>query len=165
LSKVSEEWLSSKYVAQSNRQSYAIYLAIFVETLLKELIKSHTNDAYIVDKRRFDFYKSLEYFYKDQIWWKKICKENLWQVTKTDSKKTIELILRDEILSKIFDSSSELHNETIKMFLVCGLVRNYSAHKQQDLFHLDHEAYRLIFLNIVSGIWFCWKYAEKKNLT
>jgi hypothetical protein len=165
LSKVSEEWFSSKFVAQSNRQSYAIYLAIFIETLLKELIKSYSNDANIVEERRFDLYKSLEYFYKNEIWWKKICQENLWQVTQTDGKKMIEIILRDEILVKNFDSTSELNNETIKMFLICGLVRNYSAHKHQDLFPLDHEAYHIIFSNLVSSVWYCWNYARKKKPT
>ena len=153
LSNVSEEWLSSKFVAQSNRQSYAIYLAIFIETLLKELIKSYTDDANIVDERKFDLYKALQYYYKNEFWWKKIREENLWQVTQTAGEKTIELILRDEILVNNYDPSSAINNETIKMFLVCGLVRNYSAHKHQDLFHLDLEAYRIIFSNLVSSIW------------
>jgi hypothetical protein len=140
---------------------HILYLSLLLENIIKVIgRKSKKRDLelslshYIVPKKILDKYFSSE-------GWKHSLFNN-WTLTTVDSSTNIkEKILND--ISKANFHKKSVWNQIIKMFLVCGIARNLSTHEHSKVFQIDRETYLIFVNNIVSAIWFTWKYAIDKG--
>lgn len=163
LEQFNKDWFSNEPFAQSGRQSHVIYLSLFLETLLKTIGRTTRDTAlqsFFSDQQTFLF--TLKGFFKHEPWWSTLRKN--WSLTKITDATDIDNLLESTTAKSDFCPTNSDWDNLVKMFLVCGIARNLSAHEHHKLFPLEREVYRLMISQIVSALWFSWKYAEKKGL-
>lgn len=161
---LNKDWLSNRIFAQSGRQSFIINLSLLLEVLLKTVGRNGRDKDLVnyFSKRRL-LLDTLKGFYKSKKWWSLLC-HNWKKLTDVTNTTDITDLLQEKIFKSNFHSTNSEWNSIIKMFLVCGVARNLSAHEHHKLFPLSREMYQLIIAQIVSALWYSWKYAEKKGL-
>lgn len=148
-----------------------IYLHIFYLSLLLEnaikLISSTSASPVLFERFKvFQTLKpSIKNYFKDEEWIKILFdkKSKLWEnYTKVNISTNINERVKVEIDSINIKGSKD-SNQIVKMFLVCGFARNLSAHEHSKVYAINRETYSILVNNIVSAIWFTWKYAIKNG--
>ncbi|MDP2208364.1 MAG: hypothetical protein Q8K98_06280 [Bacteroidota bacterium] len=164
LEQLNKNLFSNKLFAQSGRQSNVINISLLLEVLLKTVARSSTDKNLVIYfSERRQLLDTLRGFYKSKPWWSLLC-DNWKKLTDVTDTTDIADLLQDKIFKSNFHSTNSEWNSIIKMFLVCGVARNISAHEHPKLFHLSREVYQLIISQVLSALWFSWKYAEKEGL-
>jgi hypothetical protein len=163
LDQLSADWFSSKSFSQSKRQSHVIYLSLLLEVLLKTIARSGNHrELSDIFSSRHQLIGTLREFFKYEPWWS-ILKSN-WKLAEITDKTNIKDLLQNRIMNNTFHSVNKTWDNIVRMFLVCGVTRNLSAHEHQKLIPLTIDIYQLMVSQIVLALWFSWVYAEKRNL-
>jgi len=147
-------------------RNQTIYLHIFYLSLLLENIikvigrKSKKKELEIYLSGRREMKKTLDKFFSLEGW--RHALSSNWSLTNVVPSSNInEKILND--ISKATFHKNNAWNRIIKMFLVCGVSRNLSAHEQSKIYTINRETYLTLVNNIVSAIWFTWQYGIKNG--
>ena len=140
---------------------HVFYLSLLFENILKIIARSGADKElviYLEEERLLQ--KVIHKFFKEEGWYSKLAKN--WNLTKVVIGLDIRKRIYDDISIKTFHNNKKWNN-IIKMFLVSILARNISAHEQTKIRDIDLETYLVLVNNIVTAIWFSWKYALRKK--
>ncbi|MDO8549767.1 MAG: hypothetical protein Q7S39_06415 [Ignavibacteria bacterium] len=136
---------------------HIFYLSLFFENIIKIIARASNKKELVVSfSDRVELQQTIYRFFKKEGWYTEL--RNNWELT--------EVVFGSDIRKRIFNEISigKFHNkqewnEIIKMFLVSVFARNLSAHEQSKVMQIDRETYLILVNNIVTAIWFSWKYA------
>lgn len=138
---------------------HVFYLSLFFENIIKIIARSSNKKELVVSfSDRLEMKQTIDKYF-DQEGWRHELSSNL-KLTEVVFGSDISERILNEIANGQFHNREEW-NKIIKMFLVSVFARNLSAHEQSKVMQIDRETYLILVNNIVSAIWFTWKYALK----
>ncbi|OGU38753.1 MAG: hypothetical protein A2315_01280 [Ignavibacteria bacterium RIFOXYB2_FULL_35_12] len=138
---------------------HVFYLSLFFENIIKIIARSsNKKELVIFFSDRLEMKQTIDKYF-DQEGWRHELSSN-WKLTEVVFGSDINERILNEITNGQFHNREEW-NKIIKMFLVSVFARNLSAHEQSKVMQIDRETYLILVNNIVSAIWFIWKYALK----
>lgn len=141
---------------------HLFYLSLLLENFIKVIgRKSAKKDLEFFFSNYKEMKKSLVKLF-DSEGWRHSLSSHWAKHTTIDSSFNIKEKILNDISKGCFHQKKEW-NKIIKMFLTCGIARNLSAHEQSIVYNLDRETYLILMNNIVSAIWFTWKFAVKEG--
>lgn len=145
---------------------HVFYLSLLLENVIKIISSTSTSTVLSEQFKGFQTLKpSIKYYFKQEKWLNILFdnKTKLWENhTKVNVSTNINERVKVEISSLNIEGPKD-SNQIIKMFLVCGFARNLSAHEHSKVYSIKRETYLILVNNIVSAIWFTWKYALKNG--
>ncbi len=140
---------------------HVFYLSLFFENIIKIIARSSNKKELVISfSDRLEMKQTIDKYF-DQEGWRHELSSN-WKLTEVVFGSDISERILNEITNGQFHNREEW-NKIIKMFLVSGFARNLSAHEHSKIYHIDREAYLTLVNNIVSAIWFTWKYAIRNK--
>lgn len=140
---------------------HIFYLSLLLENMMKLIgRKSRKRDLELFLSKYREMKKTLNKFFNSEGWIHSLSSH--WSLTNVDYYTNIKEKISKDISSTMFHKKDKW-SQIIKMFLVCGIARNLSAHEHSIVYNIDRETYLILINNIVSAIWFTWKYALEKG--
>jgi len=145
---------------------HVLYLSLLLENFIKLISRKNLiHELFKSFGKQITLKPSIKKFFETENWAEYLFKKDkkLWdEYTKIDASTNIITRIKSQIAS-IEIEELKGGNQIIRMFLVCGFARNLSAHEHSKIFDIDRETYLILVNNIVSAIWFTWKYALEKG--
>ncbi len=151
-------------ITQFNNQSiylHVLYLSLLLENVIKIIGRNSKNNKLAISLKYGEMKKILSKFFEPEGWIHSLM-EHWADNTTIDSLTNINNKIFKNIAKGKFHKKEEW-NRIIQMFLTCGLARNIAAHEHSKVITNNLDLYLTLLNNVVSAIWFTWKYAKSKG--